>query len=129
MYQRKIKKLLNKSFSILLIDGKDLSIYTFCQYYKKDLFNSIGNKYVDCFHDCQLDMFGDSEFSDPRAWCRLYDDDYYHDQYDDEEDDESIIEGQRMLDELVENCTKASWARSGMSIPKDFVNPFEIYDD
>jgi hypothetical protein len=68
--------------------------------------------------------------SDPRAWCRLYDDDYYHDQYDDDDDDDdSVGEGQRMVDDFVENCTKSCWARYGKSIPDDFINPFEIYDD
>jgi hypothetical protein len=77
-----------------------------------------------------LDIFGDPDMSDPRAWCPIYDDDYCHDSYDDDDDnDSSIVEGQRMLDDFIEHVTKSCWARYGKSIPDDFMNPFEIYDD
>jgi hypothetical protein len=87
------------------------------------------DKNIECpFHgDEHPDMF------DTCACCRFYDgycdDNAHDDDDDDDDDDDSIVEGRRMMDEFAENATKSCWARYGKSMPDDFINPFEIYDE
>ena len=59
---------------------------------------------------------------------RLYDE-YYSHERDDDDDDDWIVESERQIHEFVVNMTKAGWARHGKSMPQDFLNPFELFDE
>ena len=79
--------------------------------------------------DCPFDDNGEPDMSDPRAWHRLYDEYYEHEEDEDEDEDDSFVDGQNVIDDYMVNLTKFRWSQYGKSIPDNFVNPFEIYDD
>ncbi len=55
--------------------------------------------------------------------CSSYD-------FDDDDDDEtdSVRESERVIHEFFVNFAMEQWAKRGLSMPQDFMNPFEIYD-
>lgn len=56
------------------------------------------------------------------------DDDHFYDDDDDDDETESMKESERVIHEFFVSHTMAQWARHGVTMPKNFINPFEIYD-
>ena len=56
-------------------------------------------------------------------------DEYYGHERDDDDDDDWVVESERQIHEFFVNMTKSRWAQYGKSIPEDFLNPFELYDE